>query len=145
MALQQQFGIKCYFATPYHLRERGSNENLNGLIRQYLPKGMCMKPITQKDCNAIAQELNERPRKRYAFQTPQEIYSRIQAVSHLTVEFKPQWAVHQSPFKKYSILHLPSVALKPARKLVPATTGHSTYRSLRYEHLSFVTRASRCK
>ena len=74
--LEKQFGIKCYFATPYHSWERGSNENLNGLVRQYLPKGMCMKPITQKDCNAIAKELNERPRKRYGFQTPEELYSR---------------------------------------------------------------------
>jgi IS30 family transposase len=74
--LEKQFGIKCYFATPYHSWERGSNENLNGLVRQYLPKGMCMKLITQKDCNVIAKELNERPRKRYAFQTPEELYFR---------------------------------------------------------------------
>jgi IS30 family transposase len=74
--LEQQFLIKCYFATPYHSWERGSNENLNGLVRQYLPKGMCMSTITQKDCNVIARELNERPRKRYSFQTPEELYSR---------------------------------------------------------------------
>ena len=74
--LEQQFRIKCYFATPYHSWERGSNENLNGLVRQYLPKGMCMKLITQKDCNAIAKELNDRPRKRYSYQTPEELYSR---------------------------------------------------------------------
>jgi IS30 family transposase len=74
--LEQQFGIKCYFATPYHSWERGSNENLNGLVRQYLPKGMCMKGITQRDCNEIARELNERPRKRYGYQTPNELYSR---------------------------------------------------------------------
>ena len=74
--LEKHFGIKCYFATPYHSWERGSNENLNGLVRQYLPKGMCMKLITQKDCNVIAKELNERPRKRYAFQTPEELYFR---------------------------------------------------------------------
>ena len=74
--LEQQFRIKCYFATPYHSWERGSNENLNGLIRQYLPKGVCMKAVTQKDCNAIAKELNDRPRKRYGFQTPEELYAR---------------------------------------------------------------------
>lgn len=74
--LEQHFRIKCYFATPYHSWERGSNENLNGLVRQYLPKGMCMKLITQKDCNAIAKELNDRPRKRYDYQTPEELYSR---------------------------------------------------------------------
>jgi transposase, IS30 family len=99
--LEHKFRIKCYFATPYHSWERGSNENLNGLVRQYLPKGLCMKPTTQRDCNAIAKELNERPRKRYAFHTPQELYSRSEAVSHLLVEFKeasgddkgePTWA-----------------------------------------------------
>jgi IS30 family transposase len=74
--LEEQFGIKCYFATPYHSWERGTNENLNGLVRQYLPKGMCMKEITQKDCNSIALQLNQRPRKRYDFQTPEELYSR---------------------------------------------------------------------
>jgi transposase, IS30 family len=74
--LEQKFGIKCYFATPYHSWERGSNENLNGLVRQYLPKGMCMSTVKQKDCNVIARELNERPRKRYGFQTPEELYSR---------------------------------------------------------------------
>lgn len=75
--LEQQFGIKCYFATPYHSWERGSNENMNGLIRQYLPKGMCMQSIAQKDCNAIALEINERPRKRYSYRTPKELYSRV--------------------------------------------------------------------
>lgn len=74
--LEQKFKVKCYFATPYHSWERGTNENLNGLVRQYLPKGMCMKSITQRDCNSIAQELNDRPRKRYNFQTPNELYPR---------------------------------------------------------------------
>ena len=72
--LEQKFKVKCYFATPYHSWERGTNENLNGLVRQYLPKGMCLKSITQRDCNAIADELNDRPRKRYNYQTPNELY-----------------------------------------------------------------------
>jgi IS30 family transposase len=62
------------FATPYHSWERGSNENLNGLIRQYLPRGTCMKRLTQKECDWIANELNTRPRKRHGFRTPAEIY-----------------------------------------------------------------------
>jgi transposase, IS30 family len=72
--LEGVFPVKCYFATPYHSWERGSNENLNGLIRQYLPRGTCMKRLTQKECDWIANELNTRPRKRHDFRTPEEIY-----------------------------------------------------------------------
>lgn len=72
--LEKQLGITCYFATPYHSWERGSNENMNGLIRQYLPKGSCMKNLTQKQRNAIARQLNSRPRKRHDFETPLDIY-----------------------------------------------------------------------
>jgi IS30 family transposase len=73
--LEDHFPLKCYFATPYHSWERGSNENLNGLIRQYLPKGMCMSAITQAHCNYIAFKLNSRPRKRHGYKTPQEVYN----------------------------------------------------------------------
>jgi transposase, IS30 family len=68
--------VKFYFATPYHSWERGTNENTNGLIRQYLPKGMCMRQVTQADCDAIASELNNRPRRRLAFKTPSERFAR---------------------------------------------------------------------
>jgi IS30 family transposase len=72
--LQKRFGIKFYFARPYHSWERGPNENTNGLIRQYLPKGSCFKELTQHRCNAIEKELNCRPRKTLDYQTPQEAY-----------------------------------------------------------------------
>jgi IS30 family transposase len=65
-------GVTIYFATPYHSWERGTNENTNGLIRQYLPKRTSMKSVTQARCNAIAGALNNRPRKRYRFRTPLE-------------------------------------------------------------------------
>lgn len=61
-----------YFATPYHSWERGTNENTNGLIRQYLRKGSSMAGLTQRTCNAIATDLNTRPRKRLGFKTPLE-------------------------------------------------------------------------
>jgi len=63
-----------YFARPYHLWERGSNENANGLIRQYLPEGTSMAGLSQQQCNAIARKLNQRPRKRHGFKTPLEYY-----------------------------------------------------------------------
>jgi IS30 family transposase len=72
--LEERFPVKCYFATPYHSWERGSNENLNGLIRQYFPKGTSMRSVTQADCNKAAVKLNSRPRKRHCFQTPQYVY-----------------------------------------------------------------------
>jgi len=72
--LESGRSLRCYFATPYHSWERGSNENLNGLIRQYLPKGTCMRTITQADCDWIALKLNTRPRKRHGYKTPQEVY-----------------------------------------------------------------------
>ena len=68
-------GAAFYFARPYHSWERGSNENANGLIRQYLPKGASMAGLTQHQCNAIARTLNTRPRKRLGFRTPLECYN----------------------------------------------------------------------
>jgi IS30 family transposase len=72
--LESKFPIKCYFANPYHSWERGTNENLNGLVRQYIPKGSCMKYITQNYCDWIAEELNTRPRKRHGYRTPKELF-----------------------------------------------------------------------
>jgi IS30 family transposase len=71
--IEARAGVSCYFATPYHSWERGSNENLNGLLRQYFPKGMCLKHVTQKDCDRIARELNTRPRKRHRYKTPEQL------------------------------------------------------------------------
>lgn len=74
--LERQFGVTCYFATPYHSWERGTNENLNGLLRQYLPKGMCLRWVNQAQCDQIARQLNDRPRKRHNFKTPREVFTR---------------------------------------------------------------------
>ena len=68
-------GAAFYFARPYHSWERGSNENANGLVRQYLPKGSSMAGLTQHQCNAIARKLNTRPRKRLGFRTPLECFN----------------------------------------------------------------------
>jgi IS30 family transposase len=74
--LEKRFPVRIYFATPYHSWERGSNENFNGLLRQYLPKGMCMRNVTQAQCDHIADDLNTRPRKRHGFETPAQLYHR---------------------------------------------------------------------
>ena len=63
-----------YFANPHHSWERGTNENTNGLIRQYLIKGTSMEGLTQQRCNVIAAKLNTRPRKRLGYKTPEECF-----------------------------------------------------------------------
>jgi transposase, IS30 family len=72
--IEEQLATQVYFATPHHAWERGSNENTNGLIRQYLPKGTNLNAVTQTQCEAIAEKLNNRPRQRHGFQTPNELY-----------------------------------------------------------------------
>lgn len=73
-ALEATVEARCYFATPHHSWERGTNENTNGLIRQYLRKRTSMEHVTQHDCNRIATKLNRRPRKRLGYRTPEECY-----------------------------------------------------------------------
>jgi transposase, IS30 family len=75
-AVEDVTGVPFYFATPHHSWERGTNENTNGLIRQYLPKRTSMAHITQTDLELIAAKLNTRPRKRLGYRTPEECYAR---------------------------------------------------------------------
>lgn len=71
--IEKATGVRFYFAHPYHSWERGTNENTNGLIRQYFKKGESLKHVTQQQCNAVAKALNNRPRKRHGFKTPNEV------------------------------------------------------------------------
>ena len=73
-ALERTTNLAFYFATPYHAWERGTNENLNGLLRQYLPKRTSLAGLTQRHCNALARRLNTRPRKRLGYRTPVECF-----------------------------------------------------------------------
>ncbi len=73
--LEEALETHVYFATPHHAWERGPNENTNGLIRQYFPKGMNMSNVTQGQCWKGAEILNNRPRKRHGFRTPNEMYA----------------------------------------------------------------------
>lgn len=67
--------IQVYFCDPQSPWQRGSNENTNGLLRQYMPKGMNLSGFSQTQLNAIARQLNERPRKTLGFHTPAEMFS----------------------------------------------------------------------
>ena len=73
-AIERATAARFYFATPHHAWERGTCENTNGLLRQYLPKRKSMAHLTQHDCNRIAARLNRRPRKRLSYRTPEECY-----------------------------------------------------------------------
>jgi transposase, IS30 family len=70
-------GIAVYFADPYAPWQRGSNENTNGLLREYLPKGTDLHQHTAAQLHAIAGELNDRPRKRLGFYTPREALAKL--------------------------------------------------------------------
>ena len=71
--VEKATGVQIYFARPHHPWERGSNENTNGLVRQYLPKRTSMADLTQRQCNQIARKLNSRPRKRHGYLSPLQL------------------------------------------------------------------------
>lgn len=73
--------IQVYFCDPQSPWQRGSNENTNGLLRQYMPKGMNLSGLSHYQLNAIARQLNERPRKTLGFRTPAEMSSACVALT----------------------------------------------------------------
>lgn len=74
--LEEKSGMTVYFAYPYHAWERGTNENTNGLIRQYFPKSFDFNLITEEELAHVVRRLNNRPRKRLGFKSPRQIFSR---------------------------------------------------------------------
>lgn len=72
--IDEALGSTGYFARPFASWERGSNENFNGLLRQYVPKKRLMENITDEEIKMIENRLNNRPRKRLGFKTPAEVF-----------------------------------------------------------------------
>jgi IS30 family transposase len=73
--ISQMLDIDYYFANPYHSWERGANENLNGLIRQYIKKSSCFQSITDDFVRHVQEEINNRPRKRFNFISPNQLFN----------------------------------------------------------------------
>ena len=71
--MTRQLQAPVFFCHPFHSWEKGSNENFNGLIRRYLPRGRSISEVTQEDIDDITWELNNRPRKVLGFRTPTEV------------------------------------------------------------------------
>lgn len=83
-----------YFCAPYHSLQRGSKENTNGMLRQYLPKKTDFSQVSKKRLTEVVDKLNDRPRKRLGYRTPAEVFMESAqehwkpAVLHLMVESK---------------------------------------------------------
>lgn len=75
--LERKTGMKVYRANPYHSWERGTNENWNGLLRQFFPKGTYFATINQKEVDRAVRLLNNRPRKRHNYSTPREVFNGV--------------------------------------------------------------------
>ena len=69
--------MDVYFCDPSSPWQRGTNENTNGLLRQYFPKGSTLAIYTQKQLDAIAAKLNARPRKTLGFKTPAQVFNEV--------------------------------------------------------------------
>ena len=67
-------GIKVYFCDPHSPWQRGSNENTNGLVRQFFPKGMDLTEVTDAEVQKVMDKLNNRPRKCLGFKTPNQVF-----------------------------------------------------------------------
>lgn len=74
--ISQRLNMQIYFARPYHSWERGTNENTNGLVRQYFIKSMRFDKVTDEDVQRVANKLNNRPRKCLGYKTPYEVFKR---------------------------------------------------------------------
>lgn len=74
--LEEKSGATVYFAYPYHFWERGTNENTNGLLRQYFPRSLDFNLITEEELAHVVRKLNDRPRKRLNFKTPRCVFQK---------------------------------------------------------------------
>lgn len=124
-------GVKFYFPPPHHPWERGSNENTNGLLREYFPKGQDITDIPDAYIQEMFDKLNRRPRKCLGYRTPYEAY--YATTLHLTWQF-----ALQSPLNAYSI-HSPYV---PQSFFLSDPLGNHTFSWLIEKYTSITYRKS---
>ena len=74
--LTDRLGMEVYFARPYASWQRGLNENTNGLLRQFFPKGTDFARFSRRQVARVESLLNERPRKRLGYQTPNQVFAK---------------------------------------------------------------------
>ena len=72
--IENKTGLDVYFSDPYSPWQRGTNENTNGLLRQYLPKGCDLSLVSDEQLALVVKKLNNRPRKCLNYQTPHEVF-----------------------------------------------------------------------
>lgn len=87
--LTKRLDMPVYFCDPYSPWQRGTNENTNGLIRQYLPKGTDLSQVTQQQLSEIEFKLNNRPRKVLGFRTPLEVFNELRMQNKRGVALQP--------------------------------------------------------
>ena len=72
--LSKRLGLSVYFAQPYCSWQRGTNEHINGLLRQFLPKGIDLRTVSWQELEHYSKLINDRPRKRLNYRTPAELF-----------------------------------------------------------------------
>jgi IS30 family transposase len=86
--IEKLLKCKVYFTDPNSPQQRGANENINGLIRQYFPKGKSLKHVTQLEASLVALDLNRRPRKRLNFHTPARVFAKYSGIPEARVLYR---------------------------------------------------------
>jgi len=86
--IEKLLKCKVYFTDPNSPQQRGANENMNGLIRQYFPKGKSLKHVAQLEASLVALDMNRRPRKRLGFHTPARVFAALSRISEVQVLYR---------------------------------------------------------
>jgi len=89
----ERTNMKVYFADPHSPWQRGTNENTNGLLRQYFPKGMSFRNVTREEIKFVQNQINGRPRQSLGYKTPYEMFSKLLAEKGEVVPMDPSVAL----------------------------------------------------